>query len=106
MKTPENHDPLDDLLASWQVEAEAPRDFQRQVWHRIAADQEDIPWTARLLSWWLQPRRLFVSAVACLALGSFMGLVDAGWHQKEGREAYFSAINPLDGHHQHSFALR
>lgn len=105
MNTPEDH-PLDELLAAWQVEASAPRDFQRQVWHRIAADQEDLPWTARLLSWWLQPRRLLLSATAALAFGSFLGLLDAGLHQKEARDAYFTAINPLDGHHKHTFASR
>jgi hypothetical protein len=103
MNPPE--DPLDELLATWQVEASAPSDFQRQVWHRIAADQEDLPWTACLLSWWLQPRRLFLSAAASLALGALVGVIDAGWHQKQAREAYFSAINPLDGHHKHTFAF-
>jgi hypothetical protein len=104
MNPPE--DPLNDLLALWQVEASAPTDFQRQVWHRIAADQEDLPWTARFLSWWFQPRRLLLSAVSAIAIGAILGLIDVGWHQKQAREAYFSAINPLDGHHKHSFATR
>ena len=34
------------------------------------------------------------------------GLVDAGVHQKQARDAYFSAINPLDGHHKHTIAAR
>jgi hypothetical protein len=31
-------DPLDDLLAQWQVQAEAPPDFRREVWRRIASE--------------------------------------------------------------------
>lgn len=104
MNPPE--DPLDELLAVWRVEASAPADFQRQVWHRIAADQEDLPWTARLVSWWFQPRRLLLSAAAALAVGAMAGLLDAGWHQKQARAAYFSAINPLDGTHKHTIAAR
>lgn len=98
-------DPLDELLATWQVEVSSAPDFQRQVWHRIASDQEDLPWTAYLLSWWLQPRRLLLSAVASLALGALVGWIEAGWHQTQAREAYFSAINPLDDHHKHTFAF-
>jgi hypothetical protein len=94
-------DPLDDLLAAWQVETQAPADFQRHVWQRIAVDQEALPWTARLLSWWLQPRRLIASAAAALSLGALLGLIDATWHQHQARTAYFTAINPLDSHHQH-----
>lgn len=99
-------DPLDALLSSWQVAPETPADFQRQVWHRIAADQEALPWTSRVLAWWMQPRRLALSAAAALALGSLLGLMDAHSHQKQAREAYFTAINPLDSHHHHTFAAR
>ncbi len=102
-----NHqDPLDDLLAQWQVEAEAPGDFQRQVWHRIAAGQEALPWSARLFSWWFQPRRLLLSAAAAIACGGLLGLIDAGIHQQQARAAYFSAINPLDSGHHHTIAAR
>jgi hypothetical protein len=99
-------DPLDDLLASWQVETEAPPDFQRHVWHRIATDQEALPWASRVLAWWLHPRRLAISAAAALAIGSLLGLIEAHDHQKQAREAYFTAINPLDSHHHHSIASR
>jgi len=99
-------DPLDALLSSWEVEAEAPPDFQRHVWHRIATDQEALPWTSRLLAWWMMPRRLALSAVAALTLGCVLGLMDAHSHQKQAREAYFTAINPLDSHHHHPIAAR
>ena len=101
-----NHDPLDDLLISWQVEAQAPADFQRQVWHRIAADQEALPWSTRLFSWWFQPRRLLLSAAAAVALGGLLGFIEAGVHQTEARAAYFSAIDPLDSQHQHVIAAK
>ena len=104
MNTPE--DPLDELLASWQVEGRAPADFQRQVWHRIAADRRDIPWFAHLLAWWLHPRRLALSAAASVAIGIGLGLLAADRHASQAREAYFSAINPLDSHHQHTVAAR
>lgn len=103
MTTP---DPLDDLLSTWQVEARTTADFQRQVWHRIAADQEALPWPTRLLSWWFQPRRLLLSAVAAIAFGGLLGFIEAGVHQTEARAAYFSAIDPLDSKHQHVLASK
>ncbi len=99
-------DPLDDLLAVWQVEAEVPVEFRRQVWHRIAADQEALPWSARLLSWWFQPRRLLASVAAAVLFGGLLGFVEANVHQKEAKAAYFSAINPLDSQHHHILAAR
>jgi hypothetical protein len=99
-------DPLDTLLSEWKVEVTAPPDFQRHVWHRIAADQEALPWTSRLLAWWMMPRRLAFSAAAAIALGSLFGLLEAHSHHKQAREAYFTAINPLDSHHHHSIAAR
>jgi len=88
------------------VEGSAPRDFQRRVWHRIAADQDALPWPARLLSWWLRPRRLLLSAAASIALGSLLGALAAAWHEKQAHDAYLSAINPLNGRHQHSLTSR
>lgn len=99
-------DPLDDLLTTWQVEASPPADFQRQVWHRIAADQEALPWATRLFAWWFQPRRLLISASAAIVLGGVFGFIEARVHQMDARAAYFSAINPLDGQHQHVIAAK
>ncbi len=101
-----NHEPLDDLLTAWQVEARPPADFQRQVWHRIAADQEALPWSTRLFSWWLQPRRLLLSAAAAITLGGLLGVVEARIHNSNARGEYFSAINPLDSQHQHVIAAK
>ena len=99
-------DPHNALLSTWEIAVSAPPDFQRHVWHRIATDQEALPWTARLLAWWLMPRRLALSATAAIALGSLVGLLDAHSHHKQAREAYFTAINPLDSHHHHTIAAR
>jgi len=98
MKKTERDD-LDRLLETWQVEVSAGSDFQRNVWHRIATDQEDLPWTEQLLSWWLMPRRLLASVSVALVLGGGLALLDHGMDQTEARRAYFSAINPMDQNH-------
>ncbi len=99
-------DPLDDLLATWQVETRTPAGFQRQVWHRIAADQKALPWATRIFSWWFQPQRLLVSAAVAIAIGGLVGFIEAGVHRRDAREVYFSAINPLDREHQHIIAAK
>jgi hypothetical protein len=105
---PEVPDPLDALLADWRVESSAPSGFQREVWQRIAADIRDLPWTERLLSWWLAPSRLAVSALVAMALGGLLGYFDADSRNHQARENYFSSINPMDQKHHniHQFANR
>jgi len=104
MNTPD--DPLDELLATWQVETTAPRDFKRRVWHRIAADQDDLPWHTHLLSWFLRPQRLLAAAAAAIAIGAFAGFLVTAWHEKQAHDAYLAAINPLNGRHQHNITSR
>jgi hypothetical protein len=104
MNPPE--DPLDDLLALWQMEDSTPREFQRRVWHRIAADQDHLPWHAHLLAWFLQPKQFLSSFATAIALGVIAGLLASAWHEKQAHDAYLAAINPLNGQHQHQFTSR
>jgi hypothetical protein len=99
-------DPLDSLLADWKIQAEAPADFNRHVWQKIAADSVALPWSTRLISWWFTPRRLVASAAAAIIIGAALGSLDLQIKQHQAKAAYFSAINPLDSAHHHTLANR
>jgi len=86
-------DPLDELLAAWRLQVPENPAFQREVWHRIATAQDELSWAEKILSWWLRPRRLLGAALACVCLGSALGILntvqqrghDAGIHQPHDR---------------------
>ncbi len=99
-------DSLDDLLTGWQVELGAAPDFQREVWRRISARQDDLTWSERALFWWLVPRRMILTAVAAIVLGSSLGAWTGTLHNAQARAAYFNAIDPLNHQHTHTLASR
>ncbi|MEQ1851842.1 MAG: hypothetical protein ABMA01_09655 [Chthoniobacteraceae bacterium] len=98
------HDPLDDLLATWDPETPEEPAFHREVWHRIAAAPDELSWAEKFLNWWMRPRRLIGTALACICLGSALGFFDALQQRGRARDAYLSAINPLDSRHLHHTA--
>jgi hypothetical protein len=99
---------LREKLAAWRIEAELPRDFQQDVWKRIATRQEanfDPAWLIWLKSLLLptttvsvQRLALTVTAVALL-VGTTAGLVEASrwnaltWNHLEAK--YVQSIDPF-----------
>lgn len=96
---PDNLDPLDDLIGSWQVELPTPTEFNRRVWQQIAVDRADIHWAELLLSWLIVPRRLIAATALAIIFGMLTGFAVSKAHQAEGKHAYFSAIDPLSKDH-------
>ena len=94
-------DPLDDLLSQWPVPQADDPSFHREVWHRIAAGQDESPWAERFLNWWFRPRRIALSAAACVLLGFIAGGIAGAKNRTQARDVYLSSINPLDSHHPH-----
>ena len=91
-------DPLDDLLAQWQVQAETPPDFRREVWRRIASETRDPGWVERFAWWLLRPKR----EVGILAIAIAMAVVWGLTHPPEElnpHDAYVMSISPFDPNH-------
>ena len=99
---------LREKLAAWQVEAQLPRDFQQQVWKRIAvreAANVDPPWLIWLKSLLISatrvsvPRLALTAIVAALLIGTTTGLVEASrwnsltWNRLETK--YVQSIDPF-----------
>jgi hypothetical protein len=88
------------------VKPQLPADFQREVWHRIAAEQaagEDMPaapaWQAWLSHWFARPAFAPALLVVSLTSGFLIARFEAqrtnerSWHLLE--ERYAAAVNPL-----------
>ena len=70
---------LNALLREWQPQADLPRRFESEVWHRIALNEEkrsswmNFDWLFRITC---QPRLAF----AIVAMAVLLGTVLADWH--------------------------
>ena len=99
---------LREKLAAWQIEVRVPRDFQQQVWKRIAvrdaanADPAWLIWLKSLLSSATRVsvlRLALTSVVFGLLIGTTTGLVEAShwnsvtWNRLEAK--YVQSIDPF-----------
>ncbi|HSI82614.1 MAG: hypothetical protein ACAI35_24180 [Candidatus Methylacidiphilales bacterium] len=79
----ENDDSLNKLLRSWQPQVDIPSDFQRNVWQRIEAREEESPvtWWRIIADWMTQglshPVRATAVLVAVSLVAGGMGAVQA-----------------------------
>ena len=85
-------DPLDSLLGSWQPGAEAPGDFQKSVWTRIASHAGTGSGALKVFPW---ARRALLASAAAVVLGFSLGFLTSNKGADVEQEAYFSRINPL-----------
>jgi hypothetical protein len=98
---------LREKLAAWQVEGQLPRDFQQQVWKRIAmceAVNVDPPWLIWLKSLLMSvgrvsiPRLALTAVVVGLLIGTTTGVIEASrwnsatWNRLESK--YVQSIDP------------
>lgn len=94
----EEPDPLDDLLASWQLQVESPPDFRREVWRRIAAETREPGWIERAAFWLLRPKREALVVAAAVALAVAWGLTHPA-EELPPHDAYVMSISPFDPNH-------
>ncbi|MEI6715003.1 MAG: hypothetical protein WCO60_14690 [Verrucomicrobiota bacterium] len=95
-----NDDELHQLLRHTQLDEQLPSSFQRDVWQKIAADEERMEtrwsWLDGLLGWFTKP----LPAAAAWSVALFVGLVLGNLRSQpvssELRFAgYAQLINPL-----------
>jgi hypothetical protein len=91
-------DPLDDLLAQWQVQSETPPDFRREVWRRIASETHASGWVERFAWWLLRPKREVVILSIAVALAVAWGLTHPP-EELNPHDAYVMSISPFDPNH-------
>jgi len=102
MKNPEEN--LDTKLAAWQLEPEFCRDFNREVWRRIAAShaaREDGFWQKLISFLFIAPRYSTASGFAIAMLTLSLGTASLAarsansrhWSMLENR--YVQSIDPL-----------
>ncbi|MFO1439574.1 MAG: hypothetical protein U1F81_14735 [Verrucomicrobiaceae bacterium] len=97
---PDDPDPLDDLLAQWQVsQAEAPPDFRREVWRRISATAPEPGWIEKLAWWLLRPKREAFIVAAAIVLAVVWGLTHPPEPEFTPHDAYVMSVSPFDPHH-------
>ena len=94
-------DPLDELLlSSWEVTAEAPRHFRREVWQRVSTTEAEEPgWLARLAWWLLRPTREALVVAAVVILAVVWGVTHPPAARLTPHDAYVQSISPFDPHH-------
>jgi hypothetical protein len=98
MKTHEN-DPLDSLLASWQVRGEAPMGFQREVWNCISAGEGELAWWERFSIGLLRPLSLGCAAAAAVAVGAFVAVLETRPSSQTPHDAYVQSVSPFASVH-------
>jgi hypothetical protein len=102
---PEHAGELSRKLQEWRVEPVIPADFQREVWHRIAARQAEPFW--RPLTAWLEgmaarPAAAMAFVLTGVAAGLMVGREKAqvaaveSWRVLE--ERYAHSVNPASRH--------
>jgi hypothetical protein len=99
---------LREKLAAWRIEAQLPRNFQQQVWKRIAvreASNIEPAWLIWLKSLLISatrvsaPRLALTAIVGALLIGTTTGLVEAShwnsvtWNRLEAK--YVQSIDPF-----------
>lgn len=97
MNTPD--DPLDALLAQWQVRNEAPPSFQREVWAKIAAHEAEPSWQERLCALLLRPSSWLTASVAAIAIGAGIAWFETLPLQVSPHDAYVQSISPFASLH-------
>jgi hypothetical protein len=98
MKT-DDPDPLNDLLAQWQLAVEPPPDFRREVWRRIAAESREPGWVERFAWWLLRPQREAVILAIVVAGAVAWGLSHPPSAEFSPHDAYVMSISPFDPSH-------
>jgi hypothetical protein len=97
-------DPLDKLLARWQVSEELPPDFPREVWRRIAARQGAESWLDHLAWWLLRPKREAILVVTAVLLAVLWGVTHPPEARFGARDAYLMSVSPFDPQHLKSLS--
>lgn len=97
MNTP--NDPLDTLLAEWQVHRETPTSFQREVWARIAANEAEPTWKERWSALLLKPSSWFAAAAVAILIGGSLAWFETRPLQLSPHDAYVRSISPFASHH-------
>lgn len=92
-------DPLNALLASWEVRGEAPPGFQREVWNRISAGEADLGWGERLSMILLRPFSLSCAAAAAVAIGALLAVVETLPSSQTPHDAYVQSVSPFASVH-------
>jgi hypothetical protein len=84
------------LLRESRLAPELPPGFQNAVWRRIErADTPAADWLDALASWFLRPRRAFVTAAAMLVLGISLGIAQgAGRANDLAKARYVDSVSP------------
>lgn len=89
------------LLRESRSSPELPPGFQNAVWRLIeraerpAATPAATAWLDRLASWFLRPRRAFVTAAAMLVLGISLGIAQGASHARDLAKArYLDSVSP------------
>lgn len=91
-------DPLDQLLSEWQVRAEVPPEFRREVWQTISCKGAEPTWIDRVSWWLLQPRQKIVALAAAVAVGVGLDYLLPGPDAIAPHDAYVMSISPFDPH--------
>lgn len=92
-----NDDELDSLIRQTQPKPEFSASFQREVWARIAVDEQQS-WAARwqrLFQWIARPAPAFATVLLMLGLGVGLGSLNTSDRSVVMRAAYADSINPF-----------
>ena len=84
------------LLRESRSMPELPPGFQNAVWRRIErAEAPAADWLDALASWFLRPRRAFVTAAAMLLLGLSLGIAQGASRANDlARARYLDSVSP------------
>ena len=84
------------LLRESRPAPELPPGFQNAVWRRIErAEAPAADWLDALASWFLRPRRAFVTAAAMLLLGLSLGIAQGASRANDlARARYLDSVSP------------
>ncbi len=96
---PEDPDPLDDLLAQWQLQDEPPPDFRREVWRRIALETREPKWIERVAWWLLRPKREVLVLATAVIFAVAWGITHPPGYELTPQDVYVMSISPFDQNH-------
>ena len=92
-------DPLDQLLSEWQVRAEVPPEFRREVWKAISSTCNEPTWVEKLSWWLLQPRRKILALAVAVIGGVILDFALPNSDELSPHDAYVMSISPFDPNH-------